>query len=167
MSNWLTVVTTIAGLIVGGLVTYFTSRATLRNQAEHAFDQTLRELRLPQYRALFHLTEAVPRQWILTNPPNREELLVLRKRFHEWYFSEQAGGMLLSQAARQAYFGLQNELQEAASHISGEERISEPSSSILRSMASTLRHQLSADLGAAEPPRRRSTTPKSISPPQA
>jgi hypothetical protein len=108
MSNWLTVVTTIAGLIVGGLVTYFTSRATLRNQAEHAFDQTLRELRLPQYRALFHLTEAVPRQWILTNPPNREELLVLRKRFHEWYFSEQAGGMLLSQAARQAYFGLQN-----------------------------------------------------------
>jgi hypothetical protein len=141
-------------------------RAQLRVQAEHAFDQTLRDLRMPHYQALFHLTEAVPRQWILKNAPNREELVSLRERFHAWYFSEQAGGMFLSQAARDAYFGLQNELQMAASHVSGEERIGEPSSSVLRTMASTLRHQLSADLGVAQPPGQPRTTPRSIDPPR-
>src|SRR5512133_823512 len=63
MDAWFTVSSTLVGLIVGGAATFLTTRAQLRIEAEHAYDRALRDLRLSHYQELFHLTEALPREW--------------------------------------------------------------------------------------------------------
>jgi hypothetical protein len=144
MASWISMVAALAGLLLGGVVTYLTTSAQLRAEAEHAYDRALRDLRLPHYQQLFHLTEGIPRQWRMSDAPSRVELLALREQFHNWYFSDQAGGMFLSQAARDAYFLLQNHLQSAAAHLTddsqpvGEERLSQPPPAGQRTSASTL-----------------------------
>ena len=61
MAAWITLVSAIGGIIAGGSLTYFTSRSQLYIGAEHAYDRALRDLRIPHYQALFHLTGRIPR----------------------------------------------------------------------------------------------------------
>jgi hypothetical protein len=167
MTAWITVISALAGILAGGIVTYATSRSQLRIEAEHAYDRALRDLRLPYYQELFHLTRNIPREFLeFLEKPRRSDLLEIREQFHNWYFSEQAGGMFLSQAAREAYFFLQNELQSIARRMSTDsELVGEYDSAILRKKASELRHQLTTDLGTAERPRIGWIVPRSIPPP--
>lgn len=153
-------ISALAGLLVGGAVSYVTSRAQLRVQAEHEYDRSLRDLRLPHYQRLFHLTERIPRQWLSSSVPDQARLRDIRETFHSWYFSEQAGGLFLSQAARDAYFALQNALQETADRTTA--ALTDDDSVTLRAKASALRHQLSADLGVAQQPRHSWITPRSV-----
>ena len=96
----------------------------------------------------------------------RSDLLDFRQQFHDRYFSEQAGGMFLPQAARDDYFTLQNELQSVAGRMSADSELVGPDGSAsLRTKASALRHQLTTDLGAAERPRANWIIPRSIAPP--
>ena len=46
MAPWITLIFAIAGITVGGILTYFTSRSQLYIQAEHTYDQALRDLRI-------------------------------------------------------------------------------------------------------------------------
>jgi hypothetical protein len=164
MAAWITIISALAGILAGGVVTYATSRSQLRIEAEHAYDRALRDMRLPHYQQLFHLTKSMPREFPET--PRRSDLLDFRKQFHDWYFSEQAGGMFLSQAARDAYFTLQNELQSVAGRMSADSELVGPDDSAsLRTKASALRHQLTTDLGTAERPRANWIIPRSIAPP--
>jgi hypothetical protein len=55
MASWISIISAFAGILAGGGVTYVTSRAQLRIEAEHAYDRTLRDLRLPHYQQLFTL----------------------------------------------------------------------------------------------------------------
>src|SRR5512133_3964341 len=127
MDAWFTVSSTLVGLIVGGAATFLTTRAQLRIEAEHAYDRALRDLRLSHYQELFHLTETLPREWGTPGAPDRVDLVATRERFHGWFFGEEAGGMFLSQGAREVYFELQNELQSAAGSLSSDStRIGEP-----------------------------------------
>ena len=99
MDAWIAVITTLGGIFAGGVVTYATTRSQLRIEAEHAYDRALRDLRLPHYQELFHLTRSMPREFLeFLEPPRRSDLVDLREKFHNWFFSEQAGGMFLSQA---------------------------------------------------------------------
>jgi len=165
MAAWITIISALAGILAGGVVTYFTSRSQLRIEAEHAYDRTLRDMRLPQYQQLFHRTKNIPREF--SEEPRRSDLLDFREQFHDWYFGEQAGGMFLSQAARDAYFALQNELQSIAGRMSADgDRVDPDQSKNLREKASVLRHQLTTDLGTAERPRNPWIIPRSIAPPQ-
>jgi hypothetical protein len=164
MATWITIISALAGALAGGIVTYATSRSQLRIEAENAYDRALRDLRLPHYQQLFHLTRSIPREFLET--PQQSNLLDFRKQFHNWYFSEQAGGMYLSQAARDAYFALQNEIQAVARRMSADsELVGQNESAMLRTKASALRHQLTADLGTAERPRFNRVTPRSTPPP--
>ena len=71
--------------------------------------------------------------------------------------------MFMSQALRDAYFLLQNNLQSTAARLRDDSQpMGEEDSTSLRQRASDLRHQLSADLGAAERPRQRWIVPKSV-----
>jgi hypothetical protein len=164
MAAWITIVSALAGILAGGFVTYATSRSQLRLEAEHAYDRTLRDMRLPHYQQLFHLTKNLPREFL--EEPRRSELLDFREQFHDWYFGEQAGGMFLSQEARDAYFTLQNELQSVAGRLSADsERVRPDESAGLRKKASALRHQLTTDVGTAERPQANWIIPRSIAPP--
>jgi hypothetical protein len=57
MAAWITLISALAGILVGGVVTYATSRSQLRTEAEHAYDRSLRDMRIPHYQQLFHLTK--------------------------------------------------------------------------------------------------------------
>jgi hypothetical protein len=167
MSAWIAVITALAGILAGGIVTYATTRSQLRIEAEHAYDRALRDLRLPHYQELFHLTRSMPREFLeFLEPPRRSDLVDFREKFHNWFFSEKAGGMFLSQAAREFYFDLQNELQSVAGRMQTDgELVCQNDSAILRKKASDLRHQLTTDLGTAEQPRLRWIGPRSVPPP--
>ncbi len=61
LAVWASFISAAFGLLAGGAATYFTTRAQLRVEAEHAYD---RSLRLPHYQRLFHLTRVMPRGWL-------------------------------------------------------------------------------------------------------
>jgi hypothetical protein len=167
MSAWIAVITVLAGILAGGVVTYATTRSQLRIEAEHAYDRALRDLRLPHYQELFHLTRSMPREFLeFLESPRRSDLVDFREDFHNWFFSEKAGGMFLSQEARKFYFHLQNELQSVAGRMQTDsELVCQHDSEILRKRASDLRHQLTTGLGRAERPRLGWIGPRSIPPP--
>jgi hypothetical protein len=122
----------------------------------------LRDLRLPHYQGLFHLTGAIPREWWPSSALTRRDVLTLRGRFHDWYFGESAGGLFLSQDARTAYSALQVELQEVARNLASDEDFMDVEDiRRVRQRGSILRHHLSSDLGVAEQARRSWTLPSS------
>lgn len=97
-----------------------------------------------------------PSAFLESGSPARRcrDLLALRQTFHKWYFAEGAGGMFLTEAGRDAYFALQNQLQVAgaggsqqAGPVTSEEFVR------LRDLAHKLRQQLRQDLGTAEAPK--------------
>jgi hypothetical protein len=85
MTSWFPAVSAVIGILAGGVFTYMTSRGQLRIQAEHDYDLALRDLRLPHYQELFHLTGAIPREWWPSSALTRRDVLALRERFHDWY----------------------------------------------------------------------------------
>ena len=74
-------------------------------------------------KVLFHLTGSIPRHRLILETPRRPDLHKLREQLHYWYFSEQAGGMFLSQEAREAYFSLQNELLTTAAGMTDDDQL--------------------------------------------
>lgn len=125
-------------------------------EAEHVYDRSLRELRLPHYQRLFHLTRVMPREWLLSTIPCKVDVISIRESLRDWYFGEESGGMFLSQPARDRYFDLYDELESAIAGLDDDaESLSREGAAELRQRASALRHQLVADLGVAERPRTR------------
>lgn len=149
------IVGALLGALAGGVVTYVTTRSRMRLELEFAYDRELRDKRLSHYQRLFHVSRAVPREWRPDAVPSRGELRRIREEFHGWYFGEEAGGMFLTEVARQLYFRLQNGLETAASRGGHDDAVvlTGPEQESLYALASALRHQLSADVGTAQSPR--------------
>lgn len=153
----------LAGVILGAflsaIATYLTTRSTKRIELEYSYDRALRDKRLESYQKLFHVSKCLPRYWRSAEIPTRQELRRFRQDFHDWYFGEDAGGMFLTAAAKDAYVRLLNLLAEAipedqvSPEKSEELPLSADESRALRGLASELRRQLSTDVGAANPPR--------------
>jgi hypothetical protein len=141
----------VLGALAGAVATYATTRSTMRLELEHTYDQALRNIRLPHYQRLFHISKCIPRAWGLEQLPTRQDLLQFREDFHNWYFGEDAGGMFMTEDAKNLLMKLQNLLEATGSKkgtsLSCDEQLE------LRTAASNLRHQLTWDIGAAQPPR--------------
>lgn len=166
MAVWASVISAAFGLLAGGVATYFTTRAQLRLEAEHAYDRSLRDLRLPHYQRLFHATRVMPREWLPATIPCMMDVISIRESLRDWYFGEESGGMFLSQPARDRYFLLYDEIESAVASLGDDaEPLSRASAAELRQRASVLRHQLAADLGVAERPRSRWIMPAKTQPP--
>jgi hypothetical protein len=162
---WASLISAAFGLLAGGTATYFTTRSQLRMEAEHAYDRSLRDLRLPHYQRLFHLTRVMPREWLPSTIPCKADVISIRESLREWYLGIESGGMFLSQPARDQYFLLYNELEVAIAGLAGNaESLSRDGASEMRQRASALRHQLAGDLGLAERPRTRWATPAKTQP---
>jgi hypothetical protein len=153
----------VLGALIGALTTYLTTRSTMRIELEHSYDRALRDRRLERYQRLFHISRCLPRYWLPGEAPTRQDLHRFRQDLHDWYFSEEAGGMFLTAPAKEAYMRLLNILAEAMREDQDDVQRSERSplsadeSRALRELASELRHQLAEDVGAANPPRLRWT----------
>ena len=153
----------VLGALAGGVVTFVTTRSSMRLELEFSYDRALRDKRLEHYQRLFHLTKCIPRYWRPEDQPTRDDLPRFRKQFHDWYFDTDAGGMFLTPPAKDLYLRLQNTLLVAS--IAGGDRDSQDHSSpltadeslALRKLASDLRHQLAEDVGASHPPHLRWT----------
>ncbi|MGK3204568.1 hypothetical protein [Amycolatopsis sp. MEPSY49] len=137
------------GGVLGGLVTFLATRTKARLELLQAHDLVLQTERLARYQRLFHLSGRLPRYWRPGEAPGRQDLAALRQDLHDWYFGEEAGGLFLTQHAKTRYLKLQNALAEAMD--AGATPPSENEMKVLRHLAGELRHQLSADIGAANP----------------
>jgi hypothetical protein len=151
-------VTAVVGALVGVIATYATTRSTMRIQLEHTYDRALRDIRLPHYQRLFHISKCLPRPGFYKKVPTRQDLLDFRGEFHDWFFGEGAGGMFLPKATRDLYFDLMDELVakgKDTKESSLDSQLTPDELEALYQLASKLRHQLTRDLGAAQPPRLR------------
>lgn len=163
------------GATVGAITTFFTTRSTMRLSLEHEYDKTLRDIRLKGHQQVFHLSRQIPRHWLLTPEPSRSELLAIRTSFHDWYYHPEAHGMFLARDSKKAYIDLMNALDAALFEVSPtritrmrerpDSPLSPEESHLLLKLASALRHQLAADIGASNSPRTRSEPPEHTVPP--
>ena len=125
------------------------AHASALQELRLAYDRALRDLRLPHYQRLYHVSGCIPRDWHEWEVPTAAKLLEFRQGFHDWYFGEEAGGLFLTEAARDRYFHLMNELERQ-----GRASPAPPADVLeqIKNLASDLRHQLIQDVGTAEPP---------------
>jgi len=136
---------------------------------EHDYDKTLRDIRLKGHQQLFYLSRQIPRHWLLTPEPSRADLMKIRTSFHDWYYHPDAHGMFLASGSKQAYIALMDALDAALFEISPDgttkvcdrpdSKLSAEESHRLLELSSNLRHQLATEIGAANPPRARSSSP--------
>jgi hypothetical protein len=149
------------GTTAGALATLLTGRAQMRRELQYSYDRELRTRRMDAYVSLYRQTGNMPRYW--TTNPARSLLSTWANGLNDWYFKE-AGGLYLSDAARDAYLSLLEVMATMANDDSSGERLSEDEVQRLWRAGQALRRQLAADIGAAEDPQLRGRRP-SISPP--
>ena len=147
-----------ASSILGGSIVAVLAFLTTRYALLYSYDQRLRDRRLERYQELFRLTRLLHRYYLIDDVPTREDLAKLRRELDAWYFGEAAGGMFLTKGAKNIYMQMNDTIAEVAFE-NGKSRenslLSPAESETLRQLASALRHQLAADVGAAHPPRLR------------
>ena len=151
------------GSILGGLLVAALAFITTRYTLLHSYDQSLRDKRLERYQELFALTRLFHRYYLIGEEPRRKNLEEFRRDCDAWYFGEAAGGMFLTNAAKEIYIQMMNMIAEAAFE-DGKSKEDSPLTpaelEALSQVASTLRHQLAEDVGAANPPRFRWIRPE-------
>jgi hypothetical protein len=153
----------LVGTISGGFSAFLTNRNKMRQELEYAYDRELRIRRMEVYTSLYRRTDKYPRYHITILA--RKELVAWAHSFDDWYFGE-AGGLFLSNNARQAYLSMLDVTATVANDDSSGERISEEEVQLLWRAGQALRRQLAADIGAAENPRL-TFRPPAMSPPPA
>jgi hypothetical protein len=138
------------GTAAGGLSVFLTSRAQMRRELEYAYDRELRARRIEAYMSLYKRTDKLPRYWRIN--PKRMELSDFSYAFDGWYFGE-AGGLFLSDKARDAYHSLLEVMATVAGEGPEEDQLSDEDTERLWRAGQALRRRLAADIGAAEDPR--------------
>lgn len=135
----------IIGAIAGVVTTYLGAILKFRVDLKSQYDKDLRDRRITQYSDLWRLTGIFPKyahEKQLTN----QDLQGLMVSLREWYFTK--GGMFLSDAARDAYFALQEALKSvSSSQFKSSGCLDEATYELLRSKGSTLRSALVRDVG--------------------
>jgi hypothetical protein len=141
------------GAALGAIATYITTRSRMRMELEHIHDREIRDRRLEHYQRLFHISRSIPREWPSQEAPRRSDLSRFREEFHNWHFGEHAGGLFLTPAAKELYLRLQAALVDSARRDAGEPSpLTRDEIRRIYGLASELRHQLTEDVGAAQPP---------------
>ena len=76
----------VIGTAAGGLSVFLTTRAQMRRELEHTYDQDLRARRVDAYKGLYKLTGKMPRYW--PHNPVRSEMHEWPDAFDDLYFAE-------------------------------------------------------------------------------
>jgi hypothetical protein len=135
-------VTAVAGLISGAILTYFKFRKDL----EAEYDRDLRTRRLKVYADLWKHLKLVAR-YDRPKPLVHSTLSELTVAMRDWYFD--CGGLYLSEEARTAYFTLKATIQKVLSNPKYErdQALDSPDITAVLTEASLLRARLSKDVG--------------------
>ena len=145
------VITGFASLFTGGVVTYVLARKKTLDDFRANFETALRLERREDYRNLWRLTGLLPK-YARTEPISFLRLQEFAVELRNWYFD--TGGIVLSEASRDAYFGLQDAIATAILERRAEAAalIDDELYSALRGQCSALRTTLCTDLGSRTPP---------------
>jgi hypothetical protein len=133
----------LAALIAAGL-TFVTTRWQLSRQFDFEYDRRLREHRLTAYGELWRLLEplSIYEQKSITVGA----AAALSARMTRWYY--RTGGLVLSVAARDAYFPVQNILAAAGGlPFPGDHRLDRATMDDLKARGSALRTATTRDVG--------------------
>lgn len=141
----------VIGALVGGLVTFSTTRWQIRKELEFEYDKDLRERRIAEYRKLWKLVELFALYSRPVEAVTHGAVRRLSNDLRHWYFHD--GGFYLSVEARDAYFALQEALvKELQASENPSAAISEVVYERVRKQASALRTSLVADVGTRRAP---------------
>jgi hypothetical protein len=135
------IIPALIGLATGAVATAYKSRKDLEVQ----YDIKLREERIEAYKKLWKELERLayyaPAQMKLTHGVARELAGALRK----WYF--ETGGLLMSEATREAYFDLQRALKSVGdAGAEGDIQLSDPTAAAVKQLGSRLRTTTTDDV---------------------
>lgn len=136
--------------LLSAVTTYWAMGTKIRADLEAEYDKDLRERRLTAYKALWALTEPLA----LYSPPEAmspEGARSLSERLRGWYFRD---GIVLSTAARDAYFTLQKKLTAGpiATAAARTNPLDQADVEVLRNASSAMRTILSRDVASRRPP---------------
>lgn len=141
--------TAVVTALLGGLASYVALGAKIRGELQAEYDKDLRNRRTEAYRALWALTEPLA----LYSPPEAlspDGARALSECLRGWYFSD---GIVLSAAARDAYFTLQKKLtaEPIAGAAARSAPVAPPVLKDLRDASSAMRTILSRDVASRRP----------------
>lgn len=136
----------IIGAIAGVVTTYLGAILKFRVDLKSQYDKDLRDKRIAQYYDLWKLTGTFPK-YAREKQLTHQDLQCLMVALREWYFTK--GGMFLSDAGRDAYFALQEELKLVGDSLDSSQAVvlDEATYERLRSKGSALRSALVRDVG--------------------
>jgi hypothetical protein len=138
------VLAAIIGAIAGGMSTYLGAILKFRVDLKSQYDKDLRDKRIAQYSDLWRLTGTFPK-YARENRLMHQDLQTLMVALREWYFTK--GGMFLSDASRDAYFALQEELKSVCDGFQPGSIVEETAYQRLRGKGSAVRSALVRDVG--------------------
>ena len=142
----------IIGLAVGSLGTYLGLHWKIRKELIAQYDREIRSERIKHYQVLWGNTELLAK-YSPSGPVTKVRLEELATTLRHWYFT--AGGIFLSDRARDAYFEFQKEIIKALALL---EKPGSSASSVLqeidllRMSSSRLRTTLTLDIGSRNRP---------------
>lgn len=139
----------VIGTAAGGLSVFLTTRAQMRRELEHTYDQDLRARRVDAYKGLYKLTGKMPRYW--PHNPVRSEMHEWPDAFDDWYFAK-AGGLFLSDDARKAYNVALETMAAVSNEGPDDDALTSEQINRMWRAGQALRRVLAADIGAAERP---------------
>ena len=143
---------TIIGLAVGSLGTYLALHWKIRKELIAQYDREIRTERIKHYQVLWANTELFAK-YSPPGPITKVRLEELSTTLRHWYFA--AGGIFLSDRARDAYFELQDEIIKVIALLEkpGSIASSVPQAiELLQKSSSRLRTTLTLDIGSRNRP---------------
>lgn len=145
----ITVATAVVTAILSVFTTYFVTVAKIRHELLAQYDKDLRERRLTAYGALWTLTEPLAR-YSPPGPLTAEAVRSLSQLLRSWYFRD---GIVMSKAAREAYFELQRRLtKEGLAGAASAGPLGNVTLGKLQDASRDLHTALCGDIGSRKPP---------------
>jgi hypothetical protein len=144
----ITVVTAGVTAALSVFATYFATVAKVRYELLAGYDKDVRERRLTAYGKLWTLGEPLAR-YSPPKPLSAEDARALSADMREWYFRD---GIVMSEAAREAYFALQRELAGERVAREGAGPLNERDLKTLQDASRGLHTALCNDVGSRKPP---------------
>ena len=146
----LSMITLIAGALVGFLSTYATARQKFRDDLQAKFNEGLHQSRVTTYQQLWALLEVLAK-YARPHPVTPQLLRTLAGNLRKWYF--EVGGLFLTDDSRDAYFALQDAIViELAKGGADHHELDDDSFEAIRKTGSNLRTSLSSDLRSRKQP---------------
>lgn len=141
----------VLGAIVGSAGSYLGLYWKVRKELEAEYDKDLRQERLTSYKTLWAITQPLAK-YARPEPVTPGRLRKLSDDLRQWYFEN--GGIFMSEATREEYFALQEELKAriAAHGADLSKSLTDNDYATARKRGSRLRTAITIDVGTRKQP---------------